>query len=125
MNTLKGRNLNNIVYAYLVCALWSSSDDDGNPLDGMYEPGGASPETEKQAREDCENFLTLCDAGRVSLKDWDDAQIGHDFWLTRNHHGAGFWDRGRGRAGEEATKYAQTFSEVDVVQLTDEVFIIE
>jgi hypothetical protein len=21
-------------------------------------------------------------------------QNGHDFWLTRNHHGAGFWDRG-------------------------------
>ena len=19
---------------------------------------------------------------------------GHDFWLTRNRHGAGFWDRG-------------------------------
>lgn len=24
----------------------------------------------------------------------DDASHGHDFWLTRNRHGAGFWDRG-------------------------------
>jgi hypothetical protein len=24
----------------------------------------------------------------------DLSQCGHDFWLTRNRHGTGFWDRG-------------------------------
>jgi hypothetical protein len=24
---------------------------------------------------------------------YDEASAGHDFWLTRNGHGAGFWDR--------------------------------
>ena len=27
-------------------------------------------------------------ADEIDLK-----QVGHDFWLTRNHHGSGFWDR--------------------------------
>lgn len=31
-------------------------------------------------------------------------QAGHDFWLTRNGHGAGFWDRGLGDAGDTLTR---------------------
>lgn len=40
-------------------------------------------------------------------------QIGHDFWLTRNHHGAGFWDRGlsNGR-GKILTDIAHSFGEL-------------
>lgn len=30
-------------------------------------------------------------------------QIGYDFNLTRNGHGAGFWDRGLGEAGDRLT----------------------
>ena len=41
-------------------------------------------------------------------------QIGHDFWLTRNHHGAGFWDRGLEALGERLTAAAQTFGDGDV-----------
>jgi hypothetical protein len=40
--------------------------------------------------------------------------IGHDFWLTRNHEGAGFWDRDALRAdglGDQLTEAAQEFSE--------------
>ena len=33
-------------------------------------------------------------------------QAGHDFWLTRNAHGAGFWDRGLGRLGDNLTDAA-------------------
>lgn len=28
------------------------------------------------------------------MKNLDEAQCGHDFYLTRNGHGSGFWDRG-------------------------------
>jgi hypothetical protein len=31
---------------------------------------------------------------------YDEGHAGHDFWLTRNGHGAGFWDRGLGEVGE-------------------------
>jgi hypothetical protein len=43
-----------------------------------------------------------------------EAYAGHDFWLTRNHHGAGFWDRDLGEVGEQLTEAAQTYKEVDL-----------
>ena len=45
--------------------------------------------------------------------DW--AQHGHDFALTRNGHGAGFWDRGYGETGYELTGIAQRYAEAWVV----------
>lgn len=32
------------------------------------------------------------------------ARIGHDYVLTTGHHGAGFWDRGYGEAGDRLTE---------------------
>lgn len=34
-------------------------------------------------------------------------QAGHDFWLTRQHHGAGFWDRPEIYGEEVASQLAQ------------------
>ena len=31
---------------------------------------------------------------------YNETRAGHDFWLTRNGHGAGFWDRGLGEVGD-------------------------
>ena len=39
------------------------------------------------------------------------AQAGHDFWLTRNRHGAGFWDRGLGERGQRLTDAAHVYGE--------------
>ena len=52
---------------------------------------------------------TIDEAERYS---WDDA--GHDFALTRNGHGAGFWDRGLGDAGDELTDLAEAEGELNV-----------
>lgn len=34
-------------------------------------------------------------------------QLGHDFWLTRNGHGAGYWDRGLGELGDRLADAAR------------------
>ena len=39
-------------------------------------------------------------------------QIGHDLWLTRNGHGAGFWDRGLGDRGDSLTAICKALGEV-------------
>jgi hypothetical protein len=47
---------------------------------------------------------------------------GHDFWFTRNGHGAGFWDRvelGDGRVGERLTVAARAFNSVDAYEGDD------
>jgi hypothetical protein len=77
---------------YLEGALWSSSDQStpqgGEPLDSNYSIRDISPESMQKAMAACNEFFD---------KHWtvfkDDHQAGIDFWLTRNHHGAGFMDR--------------------------------
>lgn len=39
---------------------------------------------------------------------------GHDFWLTRNGHGAGFWDRGIGDVGDALADSARAYGEAYV-----------
>jgi hypothetical protein len=75
------------IAAYIRTALWTSSDEHG-PFDAFFAPCDIDPETMAKFREDCLDFV-CCHA--VDIKD-DMARAGQDFWLTRNRHGAGFWD---------------------------------
>jgi hypothetical protein len=95
--------------AYLICALWSSTCQDDEPLDSSYDISDFSPEFLKQAETDIELFESK--AGDL-IDALDLEQIGHDLWLTRNHHGAGFWDRGLGETGDKLTELAHSLGEV-------------
>lgn len=107
--------LDTITHHYLVCALWASSCEEGEGLDRGHDISDIAPETRTQARDDVSNFVALLQREGV---DWQDAmspeQFGHDFWLTRNGHGAGFWDRGLDALGDTLTKWADTFKAVDM-----------
>ena len=66
---------------------------------------------------DCLSFYA-----RVACYVSDDklAQAGHDFWLTRNRHGTGFWDDvpARGWSEWQSKKFtviAEGFGEVDAL----------
>lgn len=41
-------------------------------------------------------------------------QAGYDFWMTREGHGVGFWDRDLGELGRKLTDAAHTFGEADI-----------
>lgn len=101
--------LDRFTEAYVICALWSSTDDNGEPLDTSFGAEDIAPDTLAKMIEDCRRFQIRCES---LLLDIDDEQAGHDFWLTRNRHGAGFWDRGLGRIGEWLTSNAHAFGEV-------------
>jgi len=99
--------------AYLEAALWASSTgDDEKPLDDQgFTIHDFTQKAIKEAIKDANEFIRK---NREDLEAvGDPSQHGHDFWLTRNHHGAGFWDRGYGEVGERLTKAAHTFSEVN------------
>ena len=49
----------------------------------------------------------------------DPRQHGVDFWLTRNGHGAGFWDRDYGDLGDKLTAFAEKFGEQHVYKGDD------
>ncbi len=88
---------------YLETALWSSTDPDGNPLDREFSVDDFSKSAQLQARNELERFLTQAEEPILVFSDkmeelgkrleFDDSDIAHDFWLTRNGHGVGFWDR--------------------------------
>jgi hypothetical protein len=85
--------------AYLDCALWSSVDmDTGEALDDYYSTDDFTPEAMQLITDECRSFFDAnigdirygCVA--TNLRFSDSERAGHDFWLTRNGHGAGFWD---------------------------------
>ncbi len=84
--------LDTFTQAYLECALWSSTDNadesGGAPLDRNYDIADLAPATLESMKADCADFQ----ASFGAFIDSDLARAGHDFWLTRNRHGAGFWD---------------------------------
>ena len=45
---------------------------------------------------------------------------GHDFALTRNGHGAGFWDRGLGAIGDMLTSECKPYGSHNVTLEVDE-----
>lgn len=91
------------VAGYLECALWSSTDEDGTPLDDGRDADDIAPIAKRQMIRDCINFYAVNEL--MLAKAGTDTQNGHDYWLTRNHHGAGFWDRGY------ATKVAKALTD--------------
>ena len=84
------------VEAYITSALWSSVGPDETPLDDSYDRGDISGGTLERMYSDCRVFYDthlediLCKDGPGGREQV--AYAGHDFWLTRNGHGAGFWD---------------------------------
>lgn len=103
---------------YLEAALWSSTDESnesgGEPLDRNYDLDSFTREALRKAKKDCDDFV---DANREDLNATiaNDAQNGHDFWLTREGHGAGFWDRGYEKnVGKRLTDAARVYGEGNI-----------
>jgi hypothetical protein len=92
------------IRAYIQTATWATNDEStpsgGEPLDATYTDGADdfADEAIVQIVQECLEFMEQnyddlnCD-GVQHGPDFDqDERAGHDFFLTRNNHGAGFWD---------------------------------
>jgi hypothetical protein len=106
-------NAQNVAHHYLIAALWSSTDEHGEPLDAVFTLDDVSAGCIEQASSDVLDFV-LSNTHLLSLSGLSDEQIGHDFWLTRNGHGAGFWDRGLGAVGEALSRACKPYGPVDL-----------
>ena len=74
----------------------------------MFSFNDLAPCALAQCKEDCKAFQEK--AGDLILD--SDLHPGHDFWLTRMGHGAGFWDGNYKpkKRGEKLTKIAEEFN---------------
>lgn len=102
-------DLDRVFSGYIQAMLWVNTidhEDETEPIDAREFD--VTVDLLTHATEDVHDFVT----GNLELLDGlDPEQIGHDLALTRNRHGAGFWDRGLGRRGEELTELAHALGE--------------
>lgn len=102
---------------YVETSLWAETDGE-EPLDENCGPADMSPGTWLKMRADCAAFLEKAEEDLKWLvsEGYDDFfKFGHNFWLTRNGHGAGFWDGSYPEeAGSMLTAYAKGFGNVDL-----------
>jgi hypothetical protein len=108
--------LDRFTQQYIATALWSTtdwSDEDsgGDPLEDNYDLSDIDPKTLDCMIEDCRTFQEQYYDDISS----DPERAGHDFWLTRNRHGAGFWDGDwPDDVGKKLTDASHTYGEFDL-----------
>lgn len=120
---LTERQLFKVTLHYCIAALWADEEEGTHPRISLKEF--------EKAREECQAFIEQCENnGQLFTKamacfndgyGWHhdagsaEAAFGHDFWLTRQGHGVGFWDReGEGlpsELGDALTEQAKAFGE--------------
>lgn len=74
--------------SYMRTALCASIDDDEEPMDSAYDTDDFAPAAVAAIVANCKAFQS--DWGY--LFEGEEERAGCDYFLTRNRHGAGFWD---------------------------------
>lgn len=85
----------NIIRDYIECALWADlRGAEGEPMDD-YALTDVAPATVQTMRDECAAFFWTQRAPLRQARNFRGLPyLAHDFWLSRNGHGAGFFDRG-------------------------------
>ena len=88
----------------LIALLWTGTGDEGEPLDSLYEVENFAPSAVAWLTAEIAEFM----ATNAADINWMElSQLGHDYILTRNGEGVGFWDRGLGARGDRLTVASQ------------------
>lgn len=120
-------DLQPIAQGYIKCALWAVGNAESLSVEGdsVGEEDATfddlAPETVAAMVAACELF-ELCHAADLDAAEdagRDREHLGHDFWLSRNGHGTGFWDRGLGAVGDRLHDAAQACGSRDLYRGDD------
>lgn len=102
--------------SYIETALWASSDinndenDDSSLENQNYSIDDFDEKSLDSLHKDCVSFFSN---NFEMIKD-NPSLAGHDFFLTQNRHGAGFWDGDWPKeVGEKLTKESHNYGEVN------------
>lgn len=118
MSTIPASLVEKVTTHYLIAGLWADAwDEDGNLDEGAVH--NYTPEDVHNlddAREAVAAFLAeaILDPNAWAIVESDPMQAGHDLWLSAGGHGAGFWDRGHGEAGDRLHAMAQRLGSASI-----------
>lgn len=124
---IRQQHIDSFIEGYLTAALWSSTDtlngEDVNLDDFEWADG-----QEEKLKADCLDFIIANAADLLAYEEQKTHAIeygafecaGHDFWLTRCWHGAGFWARGLGELGNRLTAASKAYGNIDLYLGDDE-----
>ncbi len=114
---IHGIEIDRFTLSYIETAMRLSTDDSGAPLDDDFLLRDLTVETVKSMKEDCQTFQETM---KEDILPYDLTQAGQDFWLTRNRHGAGFWDGDYPNdVGQRLTDASHAFGEQTLIVGTD------
>jgi len=103
--------LDSFTRSYFETALWSSTDKStpqgGEPLDENYSVEDIAPETRAKMIADCADFQDRYASLLAAAENIDSERAGHNFWLSRNGHGAGFFDDDLNELQDAAESYGE------------------
>jgi hypothetical protein len=98
------------INGYLEAIDFTETGDIGQPEEGT----SLDDEFTRESILDCLAFYSRAQCYLpTDTEDW----AGHDFWLTRNRHGSGFWDKADvyGDSKDTLSKIAESFGEVHAI----------
>jgi hypothetical protein len=120
--------VSDFIKGYITALIWSEHDDDPEDGPGVSDEHSAddlSPEAWLEILRDCADFELSY--GNIIERATHDGtvrgshsvmeQAGHDFALTRNGHGAGFWD------GDWAEPHAQRLTDASKAYGTQGLYV--
>lgn len=122
--------LDEFTQGYIEAALWTEEESLTDEIEKQGLPRAyctpgftdLAPETLKAMIADCETFLKQnsyliqqeIERSPNPFRPLTLPSAGHDFWLTRNGHGAGFWDGDWPHYGDILTEMCKKFPNIDL-----------
>ena len=110
---MKSNDLDHAFIHYIATALWCSMDRE-KYLDNEYSIDDLSDDTQRELKLGLESFVDkYFDLVAPTDINTSIETFVHNFWLTRNGHGAGFWD-GDYKNGDELTTACEKLGQVEL-----------
>lgn len=117
--------VNPFTWAYITALFWTTNEEEFPEYCYQGEFSISSNDTDRLSGDtliriidDCIKFEE-CAEIMFDATPGDCSQHGHDFALSRNGHGAGFFDRGYGPVGDVLQELAKSFGEFNLYKGDD------
>jgi hypothetical protein len=115
MFAMSGVETEAFVSGYLAGICWANAIGEDHDESPEVTPYDLPESVEAELRQDARDFLTgdhveqLVRGAVRRLRGYSYESAGIDYALTRNGHGAGFWDRGLGMVGDALTALSRPY----------------